>query len=78
VIALAAACRLALRRRDAVSLGTVGVLIVCFGQWLNGGYYALSPLVWLLIGSIGRSLWLASRSPRGFAGRALEPIERGA
>jgi hypothetical protein len=78
VFALAAACRLALRRRDAVSLGTVGVLIVCFGQWLNGGYYALSPLVWLLIGSIGRSLWLASRSQRGLAGRALDPIERGA
>lgn len=78
VAALAAACGLALRRRDVVSLATVGILIVCFGQWLNGGYYALAPLVWLLIGSIGRSLWLTSRSQRRPAGPTLQPIERGA
>jgi hypothetical protein len=78
VAALAAACGLAMRRRDVVSLATVGILIVCFGQWLNGGYYALAPLVWLLIGSIGRSLWLASRSQRRPAGPSLQPIERGA
>ena len=75
---LAAACRLAMRRRDVVSLATVGVLIVCFGQWLNGGYYALAPLVWLLIGSIGRSLWLTSRSSqRGLTGQVPAPIEGG-
>jgi hypothetical protein len=78
-LVLAAACRLAMRRRDVVSLATVGVLVVCFGQWLNGGYYALAPLIWVLIGSIGRSLWLASRSAqRRPASQALAPVERGA
>ena len=35
------------------ALPVVGVLIVGLGQWLNGGFYALSPLIWLLVG------WLA-------------------
>jgi hypothetical protein len=34
---------------------TVGVLVVIAGQWLNGGLYAVSPVVWFLIG------WVASR-----------------
>lgn len=63
----------ALRRADVVSLATVGILIVSFGQWLNGGYYALSPLVWLLIGWIGRNLWLASSRVPG-----TRPIEEAA
>jgi hypothetical protein len=78
VVVMAAATRLALRRRDVASLATVGILVVCFGQWLNGGYYALAPLVWLLIGSIGRTLWLEARQQRGPAGQPLEPIEEAA
>jgi hypothetical protein len=77
VVTLAAACRLAMRRRDVVSLATVGVLVVCFGQWLNGGYYALAPLVWLLIGSIGRRLWLTRTQPQP-AARPLRAAGRGA
>jgi hypothetical protein len=46
--------RLYFDRRDALSAAVLGVLIVCLGSWLNGGYYALSPLVWLLIGWIAR------------------------
>lgn len=28
-----------------------GLLLGSFGQWLNGGYYLLSALIWLIIGS---------------------------
>jgi hypothetical protein len=48
--------RLALRRavasHDVVSLAALGVLVVAFGQWLNGGFYAVSPLVWFTVGFI--------------------------
>ncbi len=73
VLTLAGAVRLALRHRDVVTLATVGILVISFGQWLNGGYYAFAPLVWFVIGSVARSLWLDSRagkartSPEGAA-----------
>ena len=35
---------------DLPVLGVVGLLVVTFGQWLNGGHYATAPLVWFLIG----------------------------
>jgi hypothetical protein len=35
-------------------LGVAGVLIVSFGQWLQGGHYAASALMWFLLG------WAAS------------------
>ena len=38
--------------REAL-LAPIGVLVVGLGQWLIGGAYALSPLCWILIGSIG-------------------------
>ncbi len=28
--------------------------MVMFGNWLNGGYYALAPLIWFLIGWASR------------------------
>jgi hypothetical protein len=39
-----------LRGRDPLVLGILGGLMVTFGQWLNGGLYALTPLIWVLIG----------------------------
>ncbi len=47
---LAVALRNAVEQRDAVSLSVLGVLVTLLGQWLNGGYWALSPLVWFIIG----------------------------
>lgn len=44
--------RLALRNRDLNSLSVLGVLIVTSGEWLNGGFWALAPLIWLLIGHL--------------------------
>lgn len=42
------------RHRDALSLAVTGVLVVTFGQWLNGGLYAAAPLVWFLAGWASR------------------------
>jgi hypothetical protein len=50
LLALRCALRQAVERRDAVSLAALGLLITVFGQWLNGGYYAVSPLIWFSIG----------------------------
>lgn len=45
------------------ALPVIGLLIVGAGQWLIGGAYALSPLTWVLIGSIAAgSVGLKSRA----------------
>lgn len=46
--------RLYWRERTAAPLLVLGVLIVSFGQWLNGGRYAVSAILWFLLG------WAAS------------------
>jgi hypothetical protein len=42
------------RHRDALSLAVAGLLVVTFGQWLNGGQYAVAPLLWFLAGWASR------------------------
>ena len=44
-----------LRRPDPVMLAVIVFLLVTAGQWLNGGYWALAPLTWFLVG------WATSR-----------------
>jgi hypothetical protein len=51
-LALSTTLRLAVRTRSAVSLACLGSLVVVLGQWLNGGFYAVSPLVWLAVGFV--------------------------
>src|SRR5262249_4421724 len=46
-------------------LGVIGVLIVGLGQWLTGGNYALSSLIWLLIGVVAANSAGALASRRG-------------
>jgi hypothetical protein len=68
---------LGLRNRDIAALATVGLLIVTFGQWLNGGYYALAPLVWVVIGGTTQQ-WTIRRSAldaTGPPGRFVAPAE---
>jgi hypothetical protein len=50
-----AAYALAAHRRDALALIALGILVVTFMQWLNGGQYAVALLVWLTLGWIDRS-----------------------
>ena len=52
LLVLTAALRVAVERGDAVSLAALGILILTFGQWLNGGFYAVSPLIWLTAGFV--------------------------
>jgi hypothetical protein len=52
LVVLRSALSLAVQRRDAVSMAALGTLVVVFGQWLNGGFYAVSPLIWLTAGFV--------------------------
>jgi hypothetical protein len=53
----------ALSTLGMVELAGIGILMVTFGQWLNGGFYAVAPLVWVLVGWTNRE-WLARRQVR--------------
>jgi hypothetical protein len=52
IVVLRAALILAVQRSDAVSLAVLGTLVVALGQWLNGGFYAVSPLIWFTAGFV--------------------------
>lgn len=56
VLGLRLAFRTARSRRDYLSLAALGILLVTFFQWLNGGAYLVAPLPWLVLG------WLDRRS----------------
>jgi hypothetical protein len=56
--------RLYWQRRVVAPLLVLSVLIVSFGQWLNGGHYAVSAIVWFLLG------WVASERARDVAAEA--------
>lgn len=60
-VTLSRSARLGLRLRDPVFVAVTGVLLVTLGQWLNGGFYAMSALVWLLAGAVNRR-WLERRA----------------
>lgn len=68
---------LCVRQPSFVSLAAVGVLIVSFGQWLNGGQYAVAPLVWFVIGWIARQSSnkpaLSDPGPRAWETAVLHP-----
>jgi len=51
-VVFAAAAQYWRRTRTFVALGLLGLLVVTFGQWLNGGYYATSTLLWFCIGAL--------------------------
>jgi hypothetical protein len=38
------------RRPDPLIFAVAGILVVNFGQWLQGGHYAASALMWFLLG----------------------------
>jgi len=54
-MAFVKAYRLALARRDALSVVAVCILVVSFLQWLNGGQYAVVFLPWLILGWLDRT-----------------------
>jgi hypothetical protein len=48
--------RLAVRRRDLVALAALGLVVVTFPQWLNGGLYSVAFLPWLALGWADRQV----------------------
>lgn len=51
---------LAVAQRSAAAVAIAGILIVTLGHWLNGGYYAVAPLIWFLVGWANRA-WIDVR-----------------
>jgi hypothetical protein len=51
---------LAVTRRDALSLGVLGLLVVTALQWFNGGQYTVALLIWLAMGWLDRARTEAS------------------
>jgi len=54
-IAFFNAYSLASRRRDALAIAALGLLVITLLQWLNGGQYAVAFLVWLVLGWVDRA-----------------------
>ena len=50
ILAFRAAYRVAMRRRDLISLFCLGAMSVDLMQWMNGDLYSVTWLVWLFIG----------------------------
>jgi hypothetical protein len=44
------------RQSSWMVFAVAGVLVVMFGNWLNGGLYAIAPLTWFLLGWASRPL----------------------
>ncbi len=54
VLGLLTALRYWRRSRNRVALALLGILVVGLGQWLNGGHWAMDPLLWFCIGALDR------------------------
>lgn len=65
-VALASVGRNWRRTRDPLLLGALGLAVLTLGSWLTGGHYALTPLLWLIIG------W-ATRPTDGETERRVSP-----
>jgi hypothetical protein len=48
--------RVALWGRTFERVALVGILIVSFGTWFQGGHYVMAPLLWLLLGRADRAV----------------------
>jgi hypothetical protein len=57
-------------RRDPLLLGIIGLAIVTLGTWLNGAHYALTPLLWVMLG------WATRPDDQPEAGGRDEPPEQ--
>lgn len=42
-------------------LPILGILVAGLGEWENGGFYAMAPLNWMLIGVVAAASWEVSR-----------------
>ena len=42
------------KTRSPMSVAIMGLLLTQLSQWLNGGLYAIAPIVWFCIGAMDR------------------------
>lgn len=68
------AYRLAATRGDPLSLAALGIVVVTFLQWLNGGHYAVAFWAWLALGWVDAPKHASGDATR--EGRALAARER--
>lgn len=61
---LASGFRLAQRERTVVAVAALGILVVSFLQWLNGGQYTVMALVWIVLGWIDSAYHSADNHDR--------------
>lgn len=54
ILVLLIALRYWHKSRTLVGLAILGILVFGLGQWLNGGQYAVSALIWFAIGALDR------------------------
>jgi hypothetical protein len=53
-------------------LPIIGILVAGLGEWENGGFYALAPLIWMLIGVVAATSGSIARQRKsGFAAQAV-------
>jgi hypothetical protein len=72
---LTASYRVARSRRTLPALAALGILVVTFLQWLNGGQYAIVVLPWLFLGWVDAA---SSRATPPRAGNASPSASSGA
>lgn len=60
-VAFTSAYAYARRSRSPESLALLGILVVTTMQWLNGGHYLVTPVVWLAMGCLSRASGLPAR-----------------
>jgi len=70
-----------LRAGDPRLLAVAGLLLIVFGQWLNGGQYAVASITWFLIGWATRppgrtDATGSTAAARGSSGQALDARDR--
>jgi hypothetical protein len=77
VLGLLGTYRVAARRRDAMALAILGLIVVVLFQWLNGGLYSVAWLVWLGLGWTQRTTGQSFDSD-GMSLRRPSPVTLGA
>ena len=50
---------------DLLHLAVLGIMVVLFRHWWNGGHYFLAPVLWVLVGGARRS---GASAPDGHRG----------
>jgi hypothetical protein len=56
-------------------LPIIGILFTGLGEWENGGFYALAPLIWMLAGIVAAASWPLVTAPEALGSAAVAPAD---